>query len=183
MKLTKENISDLLGKTIRWSAPAAEGNFPYGGLARITGVNAEERNPLEAEIELGDNLNNAFMEGGVLCLSDAGREVDAAEFDGHTQEEDAIRAQGEIFADFYDDEPIIIKSQSFEKGGDQFTMHWFICRFASSVAIELGGEFFVTDDWQGYVPTEPEGIGNCRWLHDGHPAIVLNGLPRIFVEQ
>lgn len=180
MKITKENISDLLGKTIRWSAPAAEGNFPYGGLARITGVKAEERSPLETETDLGDNLNNAFMEIGVLCLSDAGREVDAEEFGGHTQEEDAIRAQGEIFADFYDDEPIIIKSQNFETGGDKFTMHWFICRFASSVAIELGGEFFVTDDWQGYCPTEPEGIGNCRWLHDGHPCIILNGLPRIF---
>lgn len=43
-----------------------------------------------------------------------------------------------------------------------------------------GGEFFVPDDWQGYVPTEPEGIENCRWLHNGKPCIILNGLPRIF---
>lgn len=183
MKITKSNISNLLGKTIRWSAPAAEGNFPYGGLARITEVNANETNPLKTEELAGCTLDLAFFPDGsdTLCYSDAGREVDASVFDGMFGDEDSIKEQGEYMMGFDEEVPIIIvKSENFSIGGDEFTMHWFVGGFASSVAIELGGEFFVTDDWQGYVPTEPEGIGNCRWLHDGHPCIILNGLPRIF---
>lgn len=71
MKITKENISNLLGKTIRWSAPAAEGNFPYGGLARITAVKAEERNPLTTDELAGCTLDLAFFPDGsdTLCYS------------------------------------------------------------------------------------------------------------------
>lgn len=182
MKITKSNISNLLGKTIRWSAPAAEGNFPYGGLARITAVNAEERNPLTTDELAGCTLDLAFFHDGsdTLCYSDAGREVDASVFDGTFGDEDRIKEQG-LYLGFDEDALIIIvKSEDFCIGCNKFTMHWFVSYYASSVAIEIGGEFSVTDDWQGYCPMDPDGIENCRWLHDGHPCIILNGLPRIF---
>lgn len=181
MRITKSNINSLQGKTIRWSAPAAEGNFPYGGLAVVGAINAEKHKPLEANALLGNDLSHAFWDGDTLCLSDAGREVDASVYDGMFGDEDSIKEQGEYMMGFDEEVPIIIvKSKNFSIGGDEFTMHWFISDYASSVAIEIGGEFFVPDDWQGYVPTEPEGIENCRWLHNGKPCIILNGLPRIF---
>lgn len=188
MKLTKSDISNLLGKTIRWSAPAAEGNAPYGGLARITAIDADKKYPFTTDELAGCTLDLAFFPDGsdTLCYSDADRHVDFSEFTEMDNTELAIFNQGiEAFGDTFDQSyPVaIIKSEAFSIGDDEFTMHWFVSGYADSVAIELGGEFFVTDDWQGYCPMDPEGIENCRWLHNGHPAIVLNGLPRIFVEQ
>lgn len=77
--LNINEIANLVGKTIKWQAPAAEGNETYGGIARIIGVNKEERFPITVETVSGDNLHFAFVdsfqEDGTMSYSDDDRYV------------------------------------------------------------------------------------------------------------
>lgn len=57
-KLTINKAQELLGKTIEWTAPAAEENANYGGKAIIT-VIKDSIGPLIAKIIEGDDLNYA----------------------------------------------------------------------------------------------------------------------------
>ena len=73
--LTLSLAQELIGKTIVWSAPAAEGNSTYGGKAVIEAVKEGER-PISATIIEGDNLNFAICEmGEEIDFSDYGRGV------------------------------------------------------------------------------------------------------------
>lgn len=72
-QLTLENIP--FDKKIRWTAPSAEGNAPYGGIAIITDIQATTR-PIIATIIEGDNLNYALCEDEQnIDFSDIGRGV------------------------------------------------------------------------------------------------------------
>lgn len=73
--LTIDKAQELFDKTIEWTAPAAEGNAPYGGKAIITDIKANKR-PLVCTILEGDNLNYAICEDDVnIDYSDYGRGV------------------------------------------------------------------------------------------------------------
>lgn len=80
MELTTKNANSLKGKTIRWSAPSASGNTPYGGVSKIKKVNL---GVIEATTIKGDDLSYAFLEktdqGTVLDehynYSDVGRGI------------------------------------------------------------------------------------------------------------
>lgn len=61
-RLTLDNIP--FDKKIKWTAPSAEGNAPYGGIAIITDIQATTR-PIIATIIEGDNLNHALCEDDV----------------------------------------------------------------------------------------------------------------------
>ena len=73
--LTLSSAKELIGRTIVWSAPAAEGNATYGGKAIINAIKEGER-PISATIIEGDNLNFAICEMGEdIDFSDYGRGV------------------------------------------------------------------------------------------------------------
>lgn len=73
--MTLTTAQELIGKTIVWSAPAAEGNATYGGKAIIDSIKGGER-PISATIIEGDNLNFAICEMGEdIDFSDYGRGV------------------------------------------------------------------------------------------------------------
>lgn len=72
-QLTLSNIP--FDKKIRWTAPSAEGNASYGGIAIITDIQAANR-PIIATIIEGDNLNYALCEDEQnIDFSDIGRGV------------------------------------------------------------------------------------------------------------
>lgn len=74
---------NLIGKTIKWTAPGSRENGPYTGLAKITSVDASRRRPITSETIEGDDLDYAFVneysaedvEMGLLCYSDGDRYV------------------------------------------------------------------------------------------------------------
>lgn len=73
--LTIDVVPELFGKKIEWSAPSADGNEPYGGIAIITDLRANDR-PIIATIIEGDNLNYALTSDDVnIDFSDIGRGV------------------------------------------------------------------------------------------------------------
>ncbi len=74
--LFRDSIAWLVGKRVKWFAPAAEGNQTYGGTALISAVYPGEKHPIHAAKIEGDNLNFAFWDDGFLAYSDAGRCVD-----------------------------------------------------------------------------------------------------------
>ena len=73
--LTSKNVSDLIGKKIKWTAPAYSGNKPYIGISIINSIDFEKRKPLTCETIEGDELNYAFMDGEDIVYSDSDRQV------------------------------------------------------------------------------------------------------------
>lgn len=59
--LDEKNVMDLLGKTIKWSAPAYLANGTYGGEAIIESVNLTKWPSIKAKNLTGDNLEWAFV--------------------------------------------------------------------------------------------------------------------------
>ena len=73
--LTLTQAKELIGKVIEWSAPCAEGNYPYGGKAIIKEV-VEGKRPLVCTTIEGDDLTYALCEMGEdIDYSDYGRGV------------------------------------------------------------------------------------------------------------
>ena len=69
-QMTFTALLGLLGKRIRWSAPASSYNRPYQGVATITGVLAARRPILSETIE-GDMLSVARIDDdGMMVYSD-----------------------------------------------------------------------------------------------------------------
>ena len=74
---------ELIGKTIKWHAPAYKHNEDYTGISKILAVNTTDRRPLKTETIEGKNLDYAFIneqdkddvENGLLCFSDGDRYV------------------------------------------------------------------------------------------------------------
>jgi hypothetical protein len=81
MKLLKsdaKNLNVILGRTIKWFAPAYKANKDYGGIAKITDIHLTETHPITAEIISGDNLNHAISDAttdGYVALSDSDRPI------------------------------------------------------------------------------------------------------------
>lgn len=59
--LDEKNIMDLLGKTIKWSAPAYPANEAYGGETIIESVDLTKWPSIKAKNIIGDNLEWAFV--------------------------------------------------------------------------------------------------------------------------
>lgn len=81
MELTKEFIKEhgtsiVTGRLIEWTAPAAEGNEPYGGKCRVVAFFPEDSHPFHTMNYDGDTLDFAFWDGDTLAYSDGGRYVD-----------------------------------------------------------------------------------------------------------
>ena len=72
-------LEELVGKTIKWSAPSAKENRPYSGIDKIISVDLKERRPLKTEVIEGDDLSFAFvddfMNNEFLSYSDSYRVV------------------------------------------------------------------------------------------------------------
>lgn len=78
--ITIQNLPTLVGKTIKWSAPAAQGNKAAKGIAKITAVDLSKHQPITAEIIEGRNLQFAFIDrdynpGGSIGFSDSDRYI------------------------------------------------------------------------------------------------------------
>lgn len=58
--LTISKATELISKTIKWSAPADSANAPVKGIARITSINPDEEKPIVSETIEGDDLSFAF---------------------------------------------------------------------------------------------------------------------------
>ena len=70
----KDHLPNLLGKTIKWKAPAYRGNSPYGGVAKIVEIKDDRRPVISTNFE-GDNLDFCFIDDGFLAYSDSDRLV------------------------------------------------------------------------------------------------------------
>ena len=77
--LTVKNAQGLIGKTIKWFAPAAKENQDYTGTAKIMAVDFNYRRLISSENLDGDNLDFAFvddlMNDGSISYSDSYRNV------------------------------------------------------------------------------------------------------------
>lgn len=81
--LTTKNAKTLIGKKIKWNAPADHANADYEGVAIIKEVDFSKNHPLLVETVSGDSLEYAFLDktlqGDILyeefCYSDADRFV------------------------------------------------------------------------------------------------------------
>jgi hypothetical protein len=79
--LTAEILPVLVGKTISWSAPAYNANHPYRGIATITAVDMNKRNPISAETIEGDEIHYGFVDPkdpfteGCVAYSDSDRHI------------------------------------------------------------------------------------------------------------
>lgn len=76
--LTADILSTLVGKTISWVAPGHSSNGNYQGIAKIESVELAKRNPIQAKIIEGDELNYAFNDDfhpGYISFSDSDRFV------------------------------------------------------------------------------------------------------------
>jgi hypothetical protein len=72
--IKRNDLPSLIGKTIKWKAPAYHANAPYEGIAKINNVLLGFRNPIVADIIEGDNINHAFIgDGDNLAFSDSDR--------------------------------------------------------------------------------------------------------------
>lgn len=68
--------TELKTGIISWVAPAAKGNQPYGGVARIIKIDADKRTPITAETIAGDDLSFAFIDiTGDIAYGDGGRNI------------------------------------------------------------------------------------------------------------
>lgn len=78
LKNDAKSLNAILGKTIKWFAPAYKANKDYGGIAKVTDIHITEEYPISADIISGDNLNHAFSNAttdGYVALSDSDRPV------------------------------------------------------------------------------------------------------------
>lgn len=82
-QLTPEVATQIVGKKIRWNAPASRYNDPYKGIAIINVVEKKDRRPIHATTIEGDDLNYAFNEwdesrhiNRPLCYSDGDRYIE-----------------------------------------------------------------------------------------------------------
>ncbi len=79
--LTSGGADFLIGKKIKWTAPAYEGNSTYKGVAIIESVKQKERRPITSKTISGDKLDYAFHEfdqkdeDDPLAYSDGGRYI------------------------------------------------------------------------------------------------------------
>lgn len=75
--LTTNNIQYLIGKTIKWNAPAYKGNKDNEGICIIRSYLFNERNPLRCSTIKGDNLEYAFLcnNNDIFSYSDEDRFV------------------------------------------------------------------------------------------------------------
>lgn len=75
--LTIDKAKKLIGKKIKWGAPADPANVDYEGIAIIKEINKSNRKPLVVETVEGDSLEYAFLDGvyDELCYSDGDRLV------------------------------------------------------------------------------------------------------------
>jgi hypothetical protein len=77
--ITPENINSLVGKTIKWNAPADRVNAPYTGIFKVSNVDMSQRRPIAGENIEGDSLEYAFVDqiGKLteICYSDSWRYV------------------------------------------------------------------------------------------------------------
>jgi len=73
--LTKENVSSLIGKTIKFYSPQYEANFSIEGVAKLEEVDLEKHHPLSvlAISGEGDLLKYAFIYDGYFALGDSDR--------------------------------------------------------------------------------------------------------------
>lgn len=78
-ELTLPVAETLIGKKIKWHAPADSANEDYTGIDIIKTVDSSnQRRPLATESIEGDDLGFAFVEyedGQDLCYSDGGRYI------------------------------------------------------------------------------------------------------------
>lgn len=78
--LNTTNVNNLIGKTIKWQAPADHANAPYKGVAKIESIDSKK---FSATTISGDDLNYAFLDkmsdGTILsndyCYSDSDRAI------------------------------------------------------------------------------------------------------------
>lgn len=70
--LTKENIMDLIGKKVEFTAEAYEGNSTYRGIAIISAVDYSKKNPISCECISGDDLKFAFLDDHGLTTDNNG---------------------------------------------------------------------------------------------------------------
>lgn len=78
--LTKDNISDFIGKRVKFHAHAGKGNYDYEGVGIIKSVDYSKRNPIEWEHESGDSMQFAGFDGyNNFWLSDEGRNISIKE--------------------------------------------------------------------------------------------------------
>lgn len=66
------NIKELIDTTIRWTAPAYEGNGVYKGIALIKGVDFSKKRAIIVETIEGDDLSYAFLDNHGLSTKDGG---------------------------------------------------------------------------------------------------------------
>lgn len=71
--LTKENVTSLLGKTIKWKAPAYHANDGYGGTFHINEITFSGQ--INGIVIQGDDLKHAYLEGNDYAYSDDDRFV------------------------------------------------------------------------------------------------------------
>lgn len=88
-ELSLEIAKTLVGKTIKWFAPADRANKPYTGIDKIISFDETKKNPFTTESIEGDNLAYAFNQWidshwfkkeygdskNILCFSDADRDL------------------------------------------------------------------------------------------------------------
>ena len=78
-ELTTENVESLIGKKIRFTAPAYRMNKDYEGVCIIKSIDYAHRNALECECLEGDDLSYAFLEDygtpRSFAYTDSGRTV------------------------------------------------------------------------------------------------------------
>lgn len=60
--LNEENVNELIGKKVKWTAEAYEHNRRYNGVDIIKSVDLSKHRPLETEVISGDNLGYAYLE-------------------------------------------------------------------------------------------------------------------------
>ena len=82
--LTLRVAKSIIGKTIRWQAPAYRANYPYSGVTKIVSVDPSQRRPIkssESQPLTHGSLDFAFKwsdndgEDEPLCFSDGGRYI------------------------------------------------------------------------------------------------------------
>jgi hypothetical protein len=71
-RLTSDNISNLFGKIIKWTAPSSNINAPYEGICRLVSLNGfNEKRPIVSVTIYGDDLEFARLtESGEFVYSD-----------------------------------------------------------------------------------------------------------------
>lgn len=68
MKALKlEDLENLVGKRIKWTAEASSGNSNYGGISTIKNIDLNNRRPIISSENTKDNISFAFVDNHSLC--------------------------------------------------------------------------------------------------------------------